>query len=382
VIGNPPYIDSETMTNVMPELRETYASLYATAKGNWDMFVIFIELGMRLCAINGIYSFIIPNKLIAAKYTETLRKKLETEQLIEIRDYSRLPVFSNAAVYPCTIVCKHSEIEKNNKTKFVVMNELTTAKSKNLISKTIFDTCSYWDVFFRDEVEFNIICKFLSNSVVKEKYTVIGSATVSEAYKIKEILFDKEDIDVDSVKVINTGTIDPYECLWGKKPMQYIKGKYDFPRVKITDLKNMNPKRVEQAKSEKLIIAGMSSQIEAVYDKGNILGGKSTTIVLGNNLKYLLALLSSKLSTFCINILYNSLKMAGGYLNIGTREIEDFPLPNATDETICNLENIVDKIIENKENGTDTKSLEDSLNTIICNAYGLSPSEIQILEKK
>ncbi len=73
VIGNPPFVDSEAMTRVMPETREVYAKLYETAKGNWDMFVIFIELGINLCNVNGIYSFIIPNKIIAAKYTEELR---------------------------------------------------------------------------------------------------------------------------------------------------------------------------------------------------------------------------------------------------------------------------------------------------------------------
>ena len=82
VIGNPPYIDSETMTNVMPKLREQCAQVFTCAKGNWDMFVIFVEMGINLCWSGGIYSFILPNKLIAAKYTSKLREKIVINDII------------------------------------------------------------------------------------------------------------------------------------------------------------------------------------------------------------------------------------------------------------------------------------------------------------
>ena len=86
VIGNPPYIDSETMTTTIPKERELYSATYKCARGNWDLFVVFIEKGIHLCSHKGIYTFIIPNKLIAAKYAQTLREEIETSSIIEIRD--------------------------------------------------------------------------------------------------------------------------------------------------------------------------------------------------------------------------------------------------------------------------------------------------------
>ena len=102
VIANPPYVDSETMTKNMPELRNRYSNNYQTACGNWDMFIIFIELGMNLLKTKGVLCKIIPNKLIAAKYGHELRNYIAKNEVIEVRDYSRIDVFTNAAVYPIT----------------------------------------------------------------------------------------------------------------------------------------------------------------------------------------------------------------------------------------------------------------------------------------
>ena len=185
------------------------------------------------------------------------------------------------------------------------------------------------------------------------------------------------------MKVINTGTIDPYKSLWGIKSMQYIKGKYQYPRVSQSDLITISKRRYNQAMSNKIIVAGMSSRIEAVYDDGETtLGGKSTTIIMGDDLRFLLGLLNSKLVSFSINILYNSIKMAGGYLNIGTREIENIPIPIASPVVQHSIESLVDgilkKICENTQ--MDSSNLENEIDGLVYSLYGLSEDEIKIVE--
>jgi len=382
VIGNPPYIDSETMTNVMPKLREQYSQIFTCAKGNWDMFVVFVEMGISLCRSGGIYSFILPNKLIAAKYTSKLREKIVINDIIEIRDYSRLPVFINAAVYPCTIV-GHKTLSKNgnNSSRFIVMRTVKEIERENSTLQEIIGS-EYWDVFFRSEIEFSIIKKFLAHkTILSDKWNVIGSATVAEAYELKKVLYDAKN-GSSSLKVINTGTIDPYKSLWGIKSMQYIKGKYQYPRVSQSDLMTISKRRYNQAMSNKIIVAGMSSRIEAVYDDGETLGGKSTTIIMGDDLRFLLGLLNSKLVSFSINILYNSIKMAGGYLNIGTREIENIPIPIASPVVQHSIESLVDGILEKICENTqmDSSNLENEIDSLVYSLYGLSEDEIKIVE--
>ena len=382
VIGNPPYIDSETMTNVMSKLREQYSQIFTCAKGNWDMFVVFVEMGINLCWSGGIYSFILPNKLIAAKYTSKLREKIVINDIIEIRDYSRLPVFINAAVYPCTIV-GHKTLSKNcnNSSRFIVMRTVKEIERENSTLQEIIGS-EYWDVFFRSEIEFSIIKKFLAHkTILSDKWNVIGSATVAEAYELKKVLYDAKN-GSSSLKVINTGTIDPYKSLWGIKSMQYIKGKYQYPRVSQSDLMTISKRRYNQAMSNKIIVAGMSSRIEAVYDDGETLGGKSTTIIMGDDLRFLLGLLNSKLVSFSINILYNSIKMAGGYLNIGTREIENIPIPIASPIVQHSIESLVDGILEKIYENTqmDSSNLENEIDGLVYSLYGLSEDEIKIVE--
>ncbi len=73
VIGNPPYVDSETMTKSMPELRKKISMSYSTAKGNWDLYITFWELGFKLLLDTGNAVFITPNKWLSIKYGEKLR---------------------------------------------------------------------------------------------------------------------------------------------------------------------------------------------------------------------------------------------------------------------------------------------------------------------
>jgi len=76
VIGNPPYIDSETMQRSMPETRELYREVFDTAKGNWDIYILFFEIGIRMLTNKGLLSYITPNKWISISYAKTLREIL------------------------------------------------------------------------------------------------------------------------------------------------------------------------------------------------------------------------------------------------------------------------------------------------------------------
>ena len=76
VIGNPPYVDSENMVKYSPEFRAICNKNYLSAKGNWDLFVLFVELGYLISNSNANVSFIIPNKIIAADYAKSVRANI------------------------------------------------------------------------------------------------------------------------------------------------------------------------------------------------------------------------------------------------------------------------------------------------------------------
>lgn len=388
VVANPPYVDSETMTKNDSNDRKTYKDIYETARGNWDLFVIFVEKGFNLLKMGGVISFIVPNKLIGASYTNALKNYLLTKNIRELRDYSKVDVFKEVSVYPVVFVAVNNSEHSN--VAMITMESETEIKYKQSIDPEIFYRDIYWDKFFLSPEKLNIILKLHDlqqlSSLIKN---ISDAATVSEAYKIAGYLHEQLPNSNFYKKFINTGTIDPYISMWGHKKTQYIKQSYDKPLMMDTDLKALSASRFEQACSNKIIIAGMSKRLECVYDEGECLAGKSTTIILENNsnlisLKYLLAIMNSQLISFWFTNYFNSLKMAGGYLNVSARELELLPIKIPTKEQEYQLTEVVNQILLNKSNteNTDTKNLELQIDQLVYKLYNLTPEEIAVIENK
>lgn len=386
VIGNPPYVDSEEMTRSMPEQRELYTQKYSCAKGNWDLFVLFIEKGMDLLAANTTISYIVPNKLISAPYTETLRKKMAKNRVVEIRDYSNVNVFKEAAVYP--VVFRVEISNSRTPVKMNVMDGMELIGNQNTISPEKFYADINWDKYFNTSAEaLNIIDKMTKFPVLSSIADVNGAATVGEAYLVKEFMYDDDKNDDSVMKFINTGGIDKYKSFYGIEYIRYLKGKYMYPVVKIADLNNMSVKRFNESKSKKIIIGGMNKVLECFYDDGNYLAGKSTTIVYNNQyLKVITAVLNSTLMSFYYTTFYNSMSLASGFYRIGAPQIKALPIAMPDDNDIIgNLEDLVDeaqKLLKSlQESDREVQNVLKQIDNIVYKLYGLTDSEIACVEK-
>ena len=381
VIANPPYVDSETMTKNMPELRNRYSNLYQTARGNWDMFIVFIELGMTLLKTNGVLCKIIPNKLIAAKYGQELRIYIAEKEVIEVRDYSRIDVFTNAAVYPITIILRNSDSEIASL--FSIMDDINRVRQTTETPSSSLKEYENWDLFFTDTKIFNLINKINSHPrLFNLDVDILGAATVADAYEIKKLV-KEEDGTHEGFRLINSGTIDPYQPLWGIRTCRYIKGGYLKPVVPKDKLQQYSKTRYQQSNSSKIVVASMTTRYEACLDiGGNYIAGKSTTIILGplDKLYYCIGIINSKLASFWLNITFNSLKMSGEAINVGRNELGMLPIPvNQVD-----FMHIINKIIEERKDNlsSDTSKLESEIDRLVYQLYDLTEEEIRIVEGK
>jgi len=387
VIGNPPYIDSEQMTKNMNDFRELYKINFKCTVGNWDMFIPFIEHGYNLLNINGVISYIVPNKLIGAKYSSSLKEFMMQFQINTLRDYSSVEVFTSADVYPVVFLCEKKPVKDNQNVKMQKMETMELQKTNVDIPNKMFYNDIYWDKFFTDSfIEINLIVKLLKQPKITEYIEIKGAATVSEAYKIKEYLEDCENeiSNNEYLKFINTGTIDRYLSLWGVKNTQYIKSKYKYPIISKVHLSQISQKRLHESLSEKIIVAGMNKVIEAFYDKGEFLAGKSTNIILTKanveiNLKYFLGLLNSKLLTFFFSKIFNSLSMAGGFFTIGKEQLSQLPIIIADELYIERMVSLVGLILHGD---TNKNSIENEIDKLVYAIYDLTSEEIAIIESK
>jgi hypothetical protein len=99
IIGNPPYVRSL----LLADFKGYFKQHYNTYSGIADLYICFIEQGVLLLKEGGILSYIVANKWMRAAYGQPLRKWLKNQNIEEIIDFGDLPIFKNAATYPCIL---------------------------------------------------------------------------------------------------------------------------------------------------------------------------------------------------------------------------------------------------------------------------------------
>ena len=105
ILGNPPYIRQEAISPLKAQLQERFETYHGSA----DLYVYFVELGVKLLSERGKFSFIIANKWMRSSYGKPLRTWLKTKRLEQIIDYGDLPVFEEATTYPCILSVEKGE---------------------------------------------------------------------------------------------------------------------------------------------------------------------------------------------------------------------------------------------------------------------------------
>lgn len=103
VVGNPPYIRIQAMREWASEQVEYYAKKYkAASKGNYDIYVVFVEKALSLLNTKGRLGFILPHKFFNAKYGEPLRGIIaKGKHLSKVVHFGDQQVFKGATTYTC-----------------------------------------------------------------------------------------------------------------------------------------------------------------------------------------------------------------------------------------------------------------------------------------
>jgi hypothetical protein len=113
VIGNPPYIRIQALKEWAPLEVEFYKQRYVSAcKGNYDIYVVFVEKGLSLLNGKGRLGYILPHKFFNAQYGEPLRGLIsEGKHLAEVVHFGDRQVFSGATTYTCLMFLDKAGVE-------------------------------------------------------------------------------------------------------------------------------------------------------------------------------------------------------------------------------------------------------------------------------
>ncbi|NHB70296.1 class I SAM-dependent DNA methyltransferase [Perlabentimonas gracilis] len=421
VIGNPPYIRQEELKEIKPYLQTHFSSFAGTA----DLYVFFIELGIRNLKSNGEFVFIVPNKWMRAGYGKSLRTFIKKLKINFIIDFGDLPVFEEATTYPSILSISKSQASKSFKavnldtllfgdkmTEYLHKNQidvlqdelqesgwtLSDSISQKLVRKLkengnhlgeivnakifrgiltgcneafIIDDETKNNLILKDNSSIELIKPFLDGKDIK-KYT---NPNVE-----KFLIFTRRGVDISKYPAI-LEHLENYKERLEPKPESY----------KGTDWKGRKPGSYKwyeiqdavdyfnEFEREKIVWSETSFENQlTIVDKGIYLN--KTTFMMPINDLSLLGIMNSNTVKFYLNSIVS--KVRGGYYSLSKAYVETTPIPYVNETTKIHIENKVKTILEMKKSDSkaDTFTIENEINQLVYELFNLTKEEIEIIE--
>jgi hypothetical protein len=355
VIGNPPYIDSESMVKQGLEDQRAYISThYKLASGNWDIYIAFFERGLSLIKDGGALTFITPDTWLSKSYGQKLRKTL----LPNFRKIVKLgrDVFESADLSSIVTLIEKRQIPTIKSGSFLDSGYLDINE---------FDKSSIGEPFNLDFV-FSENIKYLSKlesieGRIKDVAICENACSTSDCYLLKDILEEfSEDMEMkDYYRVLNSGTLDKYLDRWATKEMTYLKSRYKKPVVSREKFSTLfRNSYLTKTKLPKIMFKGLRKLDGSLDLMGDTVPGKSTLIVRSDEsdtLKVVSGILNSSLIIFYLQEKYSASTYQGA-LTFTKDMINELPYPIEDSPYKLKILNYVDVIL-------NTKNLEASIET-------------------
>ncbi len=409
IIGNPPYVGSLEISKTSSKGEKDYLKeKYRSARGVYDLYVVFLEKSIRLLKEKGLLGFIVPNKFMSTDYGFHLRKYiLEKCSIREIIDVSSLSVFKGVAVYPIILILQKEKRKKYRDRNQLLFNELENInkldfKEGRLVHQSIFTRNNKY-VFssFISEGMIGLIKKFEKHTIPLCKVSDVSSGTTGFDYSRYGKLITEQKPEKEYRKFIITRNIEPYYISWGKR-INYLKRSFIHPYLAYSK-KIISKGKWDLFKDKKITIRGLSKRLTAAADnEGFALGvGVYALRNLKINKKFLLALLNSKVLDYYYRVKFSSKHLAGGYLGFNVGQLSQLPIyridlsKKSDKEKHDKLLRLVNKILElNKElqkfgdKITDKRKkiekeierTDRKIDGVVYKLYGLTRKEIKIVE--
>lgn len=413
VIMNPPYF----------QLTGKHKYLHYFEKGKnktADIYQLFMETALnKLLSQMGVVSAVVSNKWMRAGYGERTREFLYNNSYVfEIIDlganwFESATVDTNIITYAKDrekqdkieaykiSKCENIELNKNEKDNFIFTSKdygawiILNKTEKDILEKVKkFKPLKDWNIniyrgiltgfneaFIIDEETKNKL--ILEDKKSKEiiKPLLRGRDIKRYSYDFKNLYlictFPALNIDISDYQAI-----EKYLKSFGKRLEQ--SGEIGCRKKTIHKWFEMQDTIAYYKDFEKFKIVWkeMGSSPAFTLDNKNYYANDTCRIITGDNLHYLVAIFNSK----CWDFIFKKFYAGGGLGDEGFRYKSEFMLDTAIPEidkkTEKEIINLVEKVIEGKKKGIDTREFEVEIDKIIYKLYDLTEEEVGIIEEK
>lgn len=411
VIMNPPYF----------QLTGKHKYLHYFEKGKnktADIYQLFMETALnKLLSQMGVVSAVVSNKWMRAGYGERTREFLYNNcYVFEIIDlganwFESATVDTNIITYAKDrekqekieaykiSKCENIELNKNEKDNFIFTSEdygawiILNKTEKDILEKVEkFKPLKDWNINIYRGILTGFNEAFIIDEETKNKL-ILEDKKSKEIIKpllrgrdIKRYSYDFKNLYLIctfpalNLNISDYPAIEKYLKSFGKRLEQ--SGEIGCRKKTIHKWFEMQDTIAyyKEFDKPKIIYAETTISPNFYYDNENFIAEKTNFIMTGENLKYIMAVLSSKLGFYIFYNFYSEITLGDVGFQYRKSSLEEFPIPEVDKKTEKEIINLVEKIIEGKKKGIDTRELEGEIDKIVYTLYDLTIEEINIVE--
>lgn len=413
VIMNPPYF----------QLTGKHKYLHYFEKGKnktADIYQLFMETALnKLLSQIGVVSAVVSNKWMRAGYGERTREFLYNNcYVFEIIDlganwFESATVDTNIITYAKDrekqekieaykiSKCENIELNKNEKDNFIFTSKdygawiILNKTEKDILEKVKkFKPLKDWNINIYRGILTGFNEAFIIDEETKNKL-ILEDKKSKEIIKpllrgrdIKRYSYDFKNLYLIctfpalNLNISDYPAIEKYLKSFGKRLEQ--SGEIGCRKKTIHKWFEMQDTIAyyKEFDKPKIIYAETTISPNFYYDNENFIAEKTNFIMTGENLKYIMAVLSSKLGFYIFYNFYSEITLGDVGFQYRKSSLEEFPIPEVDKKTEKEIINLVEKIIEGKKKEIDTREFEEEIDRLVYWLYGLSEEEVGIIEGK
>jgi len=410
VIGNPPYVQLQKNDGVLADLYEKTG--YETFERTGDIYSLFYEKGVQILKENGVLTFITSSQWTKANYGKSLRFILSNKNPI-------LLLLLGAGVFENAIVDTNILIVQNNYNKHILnglkvnnLEEISHISKEKLIPMPNVNSDTW---VITPPLKQTINSRLLKKGKPLNEWNIKINFGIKTGYNEAFLLKSEQALKLLNKSANNKKIIKP--VLRGRNVEEYFtrwEGDYiinshnglkkekinridieKYPDIKshLDEYKKEVFHRTDQGdtpynlrncaylnefQKEKIIWKRIGSQLRFSYSNEEIYCLDSTCIATGEKIKYLVALLNSKLCKY--QLFENSPRTGMGDLIISVQALEPLLVYYPTEIEEQPFITLVDKILAKKKSGENTDIEEAEIDSMVYQLYGLTDEEKKIVE--
>jgi len=430
VIGNPPYVQLQKNNGELADLFHDKG--YATFARTGDIYCLFYELGIKLSTIGGTLTYITSNKWLRAGYGQKTRAFLSKHNPLRLIDLGP-NVFSSAVVDTNILLIERTEDPPASH--HLQALDLTTApKVDNMaqfsgewvtisnLSDSAWIISSAMEQRIRDKIEahgtplkdWNVTINYGIKTGYNEAFIIDGAtrerliaADKNSAKIIKPLLRGRDikryqahfndlwliaTLPALNININNFPAIKHYLKQFGRRLYQTgetfvdADGNYTRSRKKTGNKWYETQDQIsyhQDFEKEKIVFQEMVQSPIFAYDaNAGYICLDTARIITGENLKYLVGILNSKLFFYGVKTFYGGGCLGSEGVRMKHTFFQEFSVPKPLDSNSNPIIALVDRILSAKaaDPAADTSALEREIDELVYQLYGLTAEEIAIVE--